>query len=199
MDIDEAMGHARNAHQKFRGWHWLGQFVIGVVMILVLVAVAFYGYRGLFYTWVDNYQFGYVYDYWSGAQYPVPHNGYVYSPFYAKAVHTIDLRPMQVCIGSSRRIANCKQVHFDPYAVDPGPLHLKGWEIFIKWHGRGNYQGPGNPSASSAGADNSVHTPFSEILLSYSYDGNTYPFLVVDKEMKSDAPGQIGNGVGRGQ
>lgn len=152
---------------------------VGVAMVGILI-VPLFGwliYRGMFYTWVENYQFGYTYNYWTGEQAPTKHKGYVYMPPFTGSVHTIDLRPMQVCISSIQRVLNCKLVHFESEAVDP-ETKLKGWELFIKWHGRNDYEGAGTTNTGN----------LREILTNYAYDGTgrSYPFLFIEKELKGD-------------
>ncbi len=158
------------------------QIVISLFIMLIISLVGFWGFRAMFFTFVDNYQFGYVYDYWNGSQYPVNHNGYVFSPFYLRKVHTIDQRPMQVCISTIQRVLNCKLVHFDPMAKDP-ETGLSGWELFIKWHGRDDYEGPGTSMYAPTN-----NTLFQAILTNYAYDGTgkPYAFLVIEKELKGD-------------
>lgn len=87
---------------------------------------------------------------------------------------------MQVCISSIQRVLNCKLVHFDPNLKDQ-ETGLAGWELFIKWHGRNDYEGPGTSGGVGSGS-------FKEILTNYAYDGTgrSYAFLVVEKELKGD-------------
>lgn len=164
--------------------HWAVKMLVGTILFCVVALILVGLIRSMFFTWVDNYHFGYTYYYWSGEKEAVAHNGYVWSPFYSRAVHTIDLRPMQVCISSIQRVLNCKLVHFDPFVKDP-ETGLPGWELFIKWHGRGDYQGPGTVGSSGVGTS----TLFREILMNYAYDGvgRSYPFLVIEKELKGDS------------
>lgn len=165
--------------------HFGLKLMAGLVAFVVLGLFGALMVRAMFFTWVDNYQFAYTFDYWTGKQATVQHNGYVFSPFYLRAVHTIDLRPMQVSISTIQRVLNAKLVHFDPYAKDP-ETGLLGWELFIKWHGRDSYEGPG--TMSGAGGGGGSGNLFREILTNYAYDGTgkSYPFLVVEKELKGD-------------
>lgn len=172
-----------DARDTVSGWPFLAKAGVGLVVAFFLILFGWLTYRVMFLTWVDNYQFAYTYDYWTGKQAPVAHNGYVFAPPLTRSVHTIDLRPMQVCISSIQRVLNCKLVHFDPYAKDPD-TGLQGWELFIRWHGRGDYEGPGTSTTAST-----TDSLFRAILTNYAYDGTgrSYPFLVIEKELKGDA------------
>lgn len=172
-----------DVREQVSGWSFLAKAAVTLVMVPFLGLFGWWFYRGLFLNWVDNYQFAYTYDYWTGKATPVTHNGYVYAPPFVRSVHTIDLRPMQVCISSIQRVLNCKLVHFDPYAKDP-ETGLQGWELFIKWHGRNDYEGPGTSNTPST-----TDSLFRAILTNYAYDGTgrSYPFLVIEKELKGDA------------
>ena len=93
---------------------------------------------------------------------------------------------MQICLNANMRVLNCKLVQFNPDGVDP-VTKQKGLELFLSWHGRSNYEGPGN--ASSAGTSSTSTTVFSDILKSYAYDGTgkEYPFLkILPSGMGSD-------------
>jgi len=91
--------------------------------------------------------------------------GWVIANPFKSDVYTIDLRPMQVQMNANSRVLNAKLIQFDP----------AGLQTFLSWHGLDNYEGPGGSSSGS--------TPFSEILRSYAYDGNSYPFLRVLREL----------------
>src|SRR3989344_302406 len=107
----------------------------------------------------DNYEIGYQFDSRDGKITVLNESGYYVTPPLVISVHKIDMRPMQVCINANQRVLNCKLVQFDP----------SGIELFLSWHGRDNYPGPGQGGTSI----------FSEILKSYAYDGSgkNYPFL----------------------
>lgn len=145
----------------------LTNFFIGVAIIVVLTIFGSLSYRGLFYTFVDNYEFAYRFDALNGKvealhnQDGSPRHGYVFAWPLIENIHVIDMRPMQVCINANSRVLNCKLVSFDS----------KGFETFIKWHGRDDYS----------------KEKLENILLSYSYDPSqsSYPFLKVHKELKN--------------
>lgn len=150
----------------------LGIFLI-IVIVLGFLLVAF---RTTCVNFVDNYELGYKFDKRTGEIAVLDRTGFFITPPFLVSVHTIDLRPMQVCISANRRVLNCKLVEFDP----------AGLQLFLSWHGRGNYYGPGNTPSSSgqSSSGNSVDTtktPFSEILMVYAFDEtkNTYPFLKI--------------------
>jgi hypothetical protein len=159
---------------------WVKLLVGLVFLVGFVVPVLWLGYRVTFLTWVDNYHFAYTYEYWTGEVRPVQHNGYVYSPFYLRVVHTFDPRPMQVCISSIQRVLNCKLVHFDPTAKDVA-TGLQGWELFIKWHGRNDYEGPGNTAMGTQ------YTVFQSLLMNYAFAEHPPVFLVIERELKNDS------------
>lgn len=124
--------------------------------------------RTAFYTFVDNYEYSYMFNGITGEMKPLvnadgtPKQGYVYSLPIVQKIHTIDTRPMQVCINANSRVLNCKLVQFD----------VQGFETFVSWHGRGDY----------------AQVNLTEILKSYAYDPSKkpYPFLKVLKELKNE-------------
>jgi hypothetical protein len=126
----------------------------------------------LFVNFVDNYELGYKFDLRTGKIVLLQKQGYVITAPFVVKVHTVDLRPMQVCINANARVLNCKLVQFNP----------KGIDTFLAWHGRDTYDARNlNP-----------------ILMSYAYDGSgkTYPFLTVLRELKpEDTPAATTNEV----
>lgn len=171
---------ALTANAPHRSW---GDFwivtgaVTGILLVLSLIGLIIF--RLMFVNFVDNYEIGYKFDSRTGAITVLHESGYYVTPPFVVTIHTIDMRPMQVCINANSRVLNCKLVQFDP----------KGIELFLSWHGRDNYSAPssssngGSSSGSSAGT-----TTFSEILKSYAYDGtgNDYPFLKIIRELKPE-------------
>ncbi len=135
--------------------------IFGAILIFGAIFV-----RGCCITFVDNYELGYRYDMRNGQVTRVGRTGYIVHPPFVVDVHTVDLRPMQVCINANSRVLNCKLVKFNP----------DGLETFISWHGRANYEGTGGRSN------------FNEILMSYAMDGSgkSYPFLTVIRELKPE-------------
>lgn len=150
-------------------WIKVGE-IVGVVIVLALVGLILF--RMLFVDFIDNYQLGYKFDARTGMITLFKEPGYVVTPPFLVKVHTVDLRPMQVCINANQRVLNCKLVQFD----------LKGVELFLSWHGRNDYEGPGGGQQSSGA------TAFSEILKSYAYEGSNknYPFLIILRELKPE-------------
>lgn len=128
-------------------------------------------FRGCCVTEVDSHELGYRYDRRTGRINVLPRTGYVVYPPLFVSVHTIDLRPMQVCITGSdssmssvnSRVLNCKLVRFN----------RNGLELFLSWHGREDYD----------------YDKLSPILRNYAYDGSGrhYPFLDVLRELRGDA------------
>jgi hypothetical protein len=180
--MNDVREHAARAHRHFSGWNFLGKMALALLVLMMLGGIGFYMYRGAMYDWVDNYHFAVTYGYWDGKWEKAPHNGYVYCPFYRCAITTIDLRPMQVCQGNNVRINNCKQIHFDALAKDS--QGREGWEIFVSMHGRGTYEGPGNPSSATDNSAARLTTPFSLLMMGYAYDppDSLYPFVVIKNE-----------------
>lgn len=130
--------------------------VAPILVLLLLVWIA----SGLFVNHIDNYELGYKFDRRTGEISIIPHAGYVITPPILVKVHTVDLRPTQVCINANRRVLNCKLVRFNP----------EGLRLFLEWHGRGDY-----PAFT-----------LDPILESYAYEGTgrTYPFLTVITEIR---------------
>jgi hypothetical protein len=148
---------------------------IGLGLCLVLALIGLGLVRWWCFSFVDNYEIAYKYSYWGGGIERVKGagpdgrgGGYVWAPFWLYGVHTVDMRPMQVCINANQRVLNCKLVQFNPDGIDPATKQ-RGLELFLSWHGRNNYEGPGN--ASSGSSNSTETTTFSEILKSYAYEG----------------------------
>lgn len=154
---------AGKAPRKPINWGVFGLIVGSIVaVVLVLSIVGLIGFRILFLNYVDNYELGYKFDSRTGVITLLDEAGYHRTPPFVVTVHTIDTRPMQVCINANQRVLNCKLVQFNK----------DGLELFLSWHGRSDYSG---------------HT-LSQILLSYAYDGSgkSYPFLTVLRELKNE-------------
>lgn len=174
--------------QEVSGWikklasNWFGWLVV----IIVLTAIGLGAFRVGWVDFVDNYEMAFKFDTRSGkveilsTQHPDAtgamktgwQRGYIVTPPVLVKVHTVDLRPMQVCMNANQRVLNCKLVEFNP----------AGLQVFLDWHGRDDYEGPGS------GASAARETPFSEILKSYAFDGSGkgYPFLTVKRELKPE-------------
>lgn len=140
-------------------WTGLGYVLGAIVAVLVVLAVLF---RMTFVNFIDNYQIGYKFDTRDGKITILSETGYVVNPPYLVKVHTVDLRPMQVCINANQRVLNCKLVQFNK----------EGLDLFLSWHGRTDYEG----------------NNLNEILKSYAYDGSgkNYPFLTIIRELKPE-------------
>jgi len=150
----------------YKEWPNYIKFTISVVLGSVVAGVMGFFFFWLFWlTFVDNYEYGFTYDKFTGKIEPVEHTGWVVRTPWRYAVHTIDVRPYQVSISANERILNAKLVRFDP----------EGIETFVAWHGR------------SAGGDK---TQLLEILKCYAFDreeGRDCPFLEVVSVL---SPGQ---------
>jgi hypothetical protein len=161
MDADEI----RNASGRF-----LRSFFGIMIAFVLLGLVGLILFRTFFVDFVDNYEIGYKYDLRSGKVEVLHKTGYIVTPPFVVNVHSVDLRPMQVCINANQRVLNCKLVKFNP----------AGLELFISWHGRSSYD----------------QVSLNRILMSYAYDGSgkSYPFLDVLRELKPEdsVPVQVG-------
>lgn len=153
-------------------WRAIGlAFVNVVVGLCILAAVAGTIFFNGWVNFVDNYQMGYKFDTLTGQITVLDEPGYyVTAPIITK-VHTIDLRPWQVCINANQRVLNCKLVQFKK--------EKKGLELFISWHGRKDYEGGSEATGS-----------FTDILKSYAYDGSgtNYPFMTILRDLR---PGEV--------
>lgn len=141
-----------------------------LLIVAALICVPIF-YRSCCVTFVDNYEAGYQYDKRNGQITHLNRTGYItHVPFFVN-IHTVDLRPMQVCINASSRVLNCKLVQFNP----------AGLELFLSWHGRHDYDN--DPVGTE-----STPSKFNQILMSYAYDGSgkTYPFLTIIRELKTE-------------
>ena len=153
-----------------------GKALVWLVGFAIVIACLGLTYFWSCYKYVDSYQLAYSFNKWGNSKIEtVNHTGYVKAiPLYNE-VHTVDLRPMQVCISANGRVLNCKLVEFNP----------DGLQTFLSWHGRGDYQGPGNTTVGIQGCT----TQFCEILKVYAYDekGTVYPFLKITKNTTAEA------------
>lgn len=165
--------------------------VLGIIVVAIVIGVlGLTVYRVGFLTFVDNYEFAYMFDTRTGQATPLytddgEHykHGYIKVIPFIKLVHTIDMRPNQICIGGGNsgnsssasslnsRVLNCKLVRFNP----------DGFQTFIAWHGRGDYN----------------HNDLEGILKNYAYDqsGHDYPFITIDKELKTQDYDTNDNGL----
>ncbi len=154
----------------------LPQLGITLGYIAGVILLAFIVFRVGFVNFVDNYELAYKYEALNNGmitilrdsvidpttKQPRYRTGYVVSKPFADKIHTIDLRPMQVCINANSRVLNCKLVKFN----------ADGIELFLSWHGRNDY----------------TQLALNPILMSYAYDGTgkSYPFLDVLRELKPE-------------
>lgn len=148
----------------------IGRLMQALVVFTALALVGGCSFRACAVTFVDNYELGYKYDALTGRIEKLPRRGYIVAPPLLVSVHTIDARPMQVCISAIQRVLNCKLVQFNE----------DGLELFLSWHGRGDY--------SNEGGTRENPTQFNQILMAYAYEGSgkSYPFLTVIRELKNE-------------
>lgn len=166
----------------------LSKILIGCAVAIVILFFGLITYRAVFWTFVDNYEFAYSFNGRTGETKALINpdstyrHGYIRSFPYLNIVHTIDTRPIQICISGgssgtsttssvSSRVLNCKLVQFNP----------EGYATFISWHGRDDYS----------------HDDLEGILKNYAYDGSgqQYPFLFILKELKNE--NVIQNNIGK--
>lgn len=139
--------------------------VAGILAIMVVGLILF---RILCVDYIEQHEFGYKIENLEGGKMSlVEKKGYVVTPPIVTKIHTIDLRPRQVCQnvgkvgeagrvdGINGRVLNCKLVEFNPL----------GLTTLIAFHGI---------------QDGDV----SGILGIYAYDqlGRTYPFLTIKEQ-----------------
>ena len=130
--------------------------------VLLLVLFSLLVFRVGWVNYIDNYELGYKFDRRTGEISVLPRTGYWITPPVLVKLHTVDLRPMQTCISSNQRVLNCKLVQFN----------RDGLDLFLSWHGRGNYNA----------------LTLNPILQAYAYEGagKNYPFLSVLRDMKTE-------------
>lgn len=150
---------------------WKGVIYISGTIIITLILAGIFRLSCV--DFIDSYELGYKFDTRTGKTEIIKEKGYVITPPFLVKVHTIDLRPVQVCINANSRVLNCKLVRFNP----------KGFDLFISWHGRDDY----DISYSTGGTTSSGN--LAEILKSYAYDGSKnlekdYPFIEIMKELE---------------
>jgi hypothetical protein len=162
------------------------KFIIGsliTVGVLLLLGIIF---RISCVTFIENYELGYKFDTRNGQTTIIDRTGYIVEPPFIVRVHTIDTRPVQVCINANARVLNCKLVRFKLKVKDAKGnwvFNKAGFDLFIAWHGRNDY-------STESGASSSAN--LKDILMSYAYDGSkdleaNYPFLEVMKELRPEA------------
>lgn len=145
---------------------------VGVFVAITLICLALF--RIMFVNFVDNYQMAYKFDTRIGEIEVLSEVGYIVTPPILVKVHTIDLRPWQVCINANQRVLNCKLVQFKK--------DKEGLKLFLSWHGRKDYEGGSEQIGS-----------FTDILKSYAYDGSgkSYPFLTVLRDLKPEEVAEV--------
>lgn len=160
--------------------------VFAVCMVVFLVWYMFWV------NYVYQYQMGYSFDKMSGQVEILKNPGWVVATPWKKDIHTIDLRPSQVCMNANSRVLNCKLVRFNPYDAKEDKTKLDGFYKFIEWHGVG--AGEETFGSSSAGP-----STIYEILKSYAFnvnEGRDCPFLIIVDDMRRKAPDVEGGGLG---
>jgi hypothetical protein len=143
------------------------KIVIGAIVTVVLAFIGFLIWYVAWVNFVENYEYGFSYNKFTGEVKQVPHSGWIVATPWRYTIHKIDTRPYQVSItadlqsggmsGINQRVLNAKLVRFNPI----------GLATFIEWHGR------------DAGDD---LAGLKEILKCYAFDrdeGRDCPFLTV--------------------
>src|SRR5262245_5397322 len=103
-----------DAKETWSRWNLFGKCLSLLAVLLGITLVLLLFFRILFGNFVDNYELGYKFDRRTGQIERVGRTGYVVTPPFLVNVHTVDLRPMQVCINANSRVLNCKLVQFNP-------------------------------------------------------------------------------------
>ena len=132
----------------------IGGIVVSSLIVFVIWYVGWVNF-------VDQHRLGFSYDKFTGKISKLEHTGWIIATPWRVDIHSIDLRPGQVCMNANSRVLNCKLVQFNP----------AGLENFIELHGR------------SAGDDQAVY----EILKSYAFnvnEGKDCQFLTVLDDMR---------------
>ena len=150
---------------------------IGIVVMITLL------FRVSAVNFVEPTEMGYKYNKITGQIDSLERSGYFITWPIVEKIHTIELRPFQVCISSNGRVMNCKLLKFNP----------KGFRKFINLHGRNSYSIPSmtsNPNGSE----------FSDIMKGYAYESygkldssqskyslieDKYPFLTILQEVSA--------------
>lgn len=143
---------------------WFGISFVGLLIFWGL-------FRLISMDFVENYEVGYMFDRRTGEITKLNRTGYFVTWPIVVQIHTIDLRPGQVCMNANARVLNCKLVRFNVDALD----------TFIQWHGRG----------AGSGATGDIY----EILKSYAFnvnEGRDCPFLTILDDMRRKPVGQAG-------
>lgn len=145
----------------------LGIFVVGITLVGLLL------FRAFCITSVENHEFAYSFNWWTGEIAPLSQKGWIVHRPIVYSVYTIDKRPFQVCINANQRVLNCKLVQFNP----------EGWKTLVDWHTVQNYD-------ASSGSHNGreTYSNFADIMRSYAYEGSgkNYPFLTILRELRAD-------------
>ncbi len=129
-------------------------------------------------NFVDQHEVGYRFDAIGGKVRVLEEKGYIVTlPFIVK-IHTVDLRPFQVCISANSRVLNRKLVRFNP----------NGLLLFVSLHGRADYSAFGGVNGIDTSSD------MYQIMMAYAFENqgsnhasSTYPFLEIIKETGSDS------------
>ena len=147
--------------------NFLGGVLFWICFLTAIAGTGFAGYRLFFVKAVDNHEYAFKYNWWTGVITKVEKPGWMTTVPLVIVGHTIDGRPQQVCMNANARVLNCKLVRFNPAGLD----------AFILAHGR------------SAGDD--PHNLY-EILKSYAFDGTDElpPFLFIDRKLELKATGR---------
>lgn len=150
------------------------RLAVGVGICLGVIVVSLLVFRVAFVTFIDNYQMGYKFDARTGETTVLDGVGYYIALPIVVKIHTVDLRPWQVCINANQRVLNCKLVQFK--------RDKEGLMLFLSWHGRRDYEGGSEQTGS-----------FTDILKSYAYDGSgkSYPFLTVLRDLKPEELAEV--------
>ncbi len=85
---------------------------IGIVFVISLIG--FLIWYGAWVSFVENYEYGFLFDKYTGKIEHIEENGWVVATPWRYDVHHIDMRPYQVAISANQRVLNAKLVRFNP-------------------------------------------------------------------------------------
>lgn len=161
---------------------WKTKALFGLAFAACASFVTFVIWWSAWVNYVPQNDIGFAFNKMTGQVEVLEKTGYVVATPWVKDVHSIDLRPQQVCMNANNRVLNCKLVKFNPYGANGDKASKLGLNTFIEWHG------------VSAGDNGGVY----EILKSYAFnvnDGTDCPFLSIvdDMRRKESAPSANGS------
>jgi hypothetical protein len=87
---------------------------LGAAIAVVLAIIALPFFRIIWVTMIDNYEYGFTFNKFTGEIQHVERTGYIVRNPFKYSVHRIDLRPYQITISANARVLNAKLVRVQP-------------------------------------------------------------------------------------